>query len=303
MNQTFSALKRAVILIFSRKRTCFYPMNHKQIIRVMISTVLVCSVLATSAMAAKVTATKNTNVHTKASSSSNILTAMKKGSSANTIRISNSGKWAKLSVNGETGYVKLSSLKLEEYSFDLQTNYPTKAYTTSSGQPSGATISSGGCCPTTVGNILRNLCWISDATTENVCALATASGARYNGGTSPGSLLKAAKAKWGGFTYSYTESYSKMKKHIKNGGMAVAHTPGASSGAGALFSNGGHFVAVVDTSGSNLIVVDPYWFDGKWTANSVRVNNVSLTGTKGKVLIKNDAVDNACDYYYLVSKK
>ncbi|MDO5547968.1 MAG: SH3 domain-containing protein [Eubacteriales bacterium] len=186
--------------------------------------------------------------------------------------------------------------------YDLQTNYPGVAYRDKNGKPAGATIASGGCCPTSVGNILRNLCGISDATTRNVCALATSSGARYNGGTDPSILLEAAQKKWGGFEYEYTTSDTKMRAHIKAGGMALAHTPGNTGGATALFSKSGHFIAMIGVDGSKVIVFDPYYYPGKWTENSVRKANVTTASVKGKVNAKYAAVARACDYYYLISK-
>ncbi len=276
-------------------------MHMKTIIRTAASLLISCSVLASNVSAARVTALQNTNLYKKASSNSTILTAMPKGTTVNTISLSNSKKWVKLSLKGHVGYVKLSALNRLDETYDLQTNYPSTGYTNKSGLPYGATISTSGCGPTSVGNVLRNLCWISDATTKNVCKLATKSGARYNGGTDVGALLKAAKKKWGGFTYKRCTSYSDMKKHIKNGGMAVAHTPGSYGGASSLFSNGGHFVAIVGNSGDNLIAVDPYYTDNKWNA-SFRRRNASTTSVKGKVIVRNNAVAGACDYYYLVSK-
>ena len=187
--------------------------------------------------------------------------------------------------------------------YDLQTNYSGVGYRDKNGRPAGATIYSGGCCPTSVGNVLRNLCGISEATTRAVCTLATQCGARYNGGTSLGPLLTAAKAKWGGFTYQYTNSDSAMKTHLKNGGMAVAHTPGSGGGATGLFSSGGHFVAMIGMSGERIKVADPYYYANKWTQNSTRRNNVTTTGTKGVVIVNAAAIYAACDYYYLVSKE
>lgn len=187
--------------------------------------------------------------------------------------------------------------------YDLQTNYAGVAYRDKNGRPAGATIYSGGCCPTSVGNVLRNLCGISKATTRAVCTLATQCGARYNGGTSLGPLLAAAKNKWGGFTYQYTNSDSVMKSHLKNGGMAVAHTPGSSGGVAGLFSSGGHFVAMIGLSGEKIKVADPYYYANKWTQNSTRRNNVTTTAARGVVIVNAAAVSAACDYYYLVSKE
>ncbi|MDO5548860.1 MAG: SH3 domain-containing protein [Eubacteriales bacterium] len=297
-------------------------MHHKRkkMLRLLLTAAILCAVMATSAFAVKVTAIKNVNVRAKATSSSSIKTVMKKGMSRTVLGTSSSGKWVKVKVNAKTGYVNKNYLtegsstsssatvtypviSPSKYSFDLQTNYPGVAYRDKNGKPAGATIASGGCCPTSVGNILRNLCGISEATTRNVCTLATSSGARYNGGTTAGTLLKAAQKKWGGFTYKYTTSASTMRAHVKAGGMAIAHTIGASSGSRSLFSNGGHFVAIVGMSGTKMVVADPYYYAGKWTANSVRRANVTTTSAKGKVNVKSTAVAAACNYYYLVSRE
>lgn len=271
--------------------------------KLILMAVIVCSVLATSTFAVKVTAKTNVNVRAKASTSSAVRSVMKKGMSRTILKTSKSGKWVKVRVNGKEGYVQVRYMKKDasSYSFDLQTNYPYTAYRDSSGRPYGATISSGGCCPTSVGNILRNLCSIREATTRNVCSLATTSGARYDGGTAPKTLLKAAKKKWGGFTYKYTTSDSQMKTHVKNGGMALAHTWGGYSGPMSLFSSGGHFIAMIDSDGSKMTVLDPYYTANKWTQNSYRRANVTQTSTKGMVYVNYSAVAAACDYYYLIS--
>ena len=54
-----------------------------------------------------------------------------------------------------------------------------------------------------------------------------------------------------------------LKNHLKAGGKAIVCVSG---GGKQLFSNGGHYVYVggLDKSG-NLIVLDPYWYDGKFT--------------------------------------
>jgi uncharacterized protein YraI len=293
--------------------------KHKRIFRLFLMTAVLCAVLATSAFAVRVTATQNINVRAKASTSGKVLTVMKKGVTRTVLKTSSSGKWVRVTVNGKTGYVNKTYLKTasntsstkvsypvidpSNYSFDLQTDYTSVPYRDKNGNPAGATIASGGCCPTSVGNILRNLCGISAATTRNMCTLATESGARYNGGTTAGTLLSAAKDKWGGFTYTYTTSASAMRAHVKAGGMAIAHTTGAYSGARSLFSNSGHFVSIVGTNGSSqLTVADPYYYAGKWTANSVRRANVTTTNVRGKVYVKNAAVAAACNYYYLISR-
>lgn len=182
--------------------------------------------------------------------------------------------------------------------WDRQDKYPNTAYRNKSGLPKGATIKSGGCCPTSVGNVLRNYVGIKAATTKTVCKLATSSGARYNGGTDLGKLLAASKSKWGGFTYKKTTADSEMKSHVKKGGMAVGHTTGGYP----LFSTSGHFVAITDVSGSTVTVMDPLYYTGKWSYNSARRGNIKTTGTTGLVRVPYSAVGKALDYYYLISR-
>lgn len=186
--------------------------------------------------------------------------------------------------------------------YDLQTNHPDIAYTTKDGRPAGATIYTSGCCPVSVANILRNLCGITDATSENMCALATESGARYDGGTDPLKMLDAAAAKWGGFTYQYSTSMDELQQCLSEGGMALAHTNGATGGATGLFADSGHFVALVSGDASTITAVDPYWTENKWTANETRKANAVETDVHGVVNVQTNAVGAACDYFYLIRK-
>lgn len=186
--------------------------------------------------------------------------------------------------------------------YDLQTNHPDIAYTTKDGRPAGATIYTSGCCPVSVANILRNLCGITDATSENMCALATESGARYDGGTDPLKMLDAAAAKWGGFTYQYSNSMEELQQCLSEGGMALAHTNGATGGATGLFADNGHFVALVSGDASTITAVDPYWTENKWTGNEVRKANAVETEVHGVVNVQTQAVGAACDYFYLIRK-
>ena len=51
--------------------------------------------------------------------------------------------------------------------WDRQDKYPNTKYETKTGLPKGATIKSGGCGPTSVGNVLRNYVGISQ---DRLCA-------------------------------------------------------------------------------------------------------------------------------------
>ena len=135
--------------------------NHKKWIRLALTAALLCTLLATSAFAAKVTATANINVRKKANTSSRVLTVMKKGWTRTVIKTSKNGKWVKVKVNGKSGYVtkeyvktassssnKKPAVSVSDLNIDLQTNYSGIPYRDKNGRPAGATIYSGGCCPT-----------------------------------------------------------------------------------------------------------------------------------------------------------
>ena len=183
---------------------------------------------------------------------------------------------------------------MSTYNVDLQTNYSGVAYNWPGG--SGKTIYSSGCCPSSVRNILVNLCG-TKTTIKEMCKLAISCGARVNGGTLPETLLKATKSKYGGFTYSYTKSDSTARSHVKNGGMALCHTTGSNK----LFSTSGHFVAMVAATSSRVTIIDPYITSNKWSIYN-RGSYITTTGTKGVVTTSYSKSDESFDYYYLISK-
>lgn len=254
------------------------------------------------AMDATATAIRPADVRACAKSSGTLLTRMQPGETRSILRMSKDGNWCKIKINGETGYVYTEDLSLDFPDYEIQTYYRHTQYTDKKGLPEGATISSGGCCPVSVGNILRNYCGIEKATTLTLCRMATDCGARYNGGTHPRKLLQAAQEEWGGFTYQFTRSKRKLKEHIAAGGMALAHTPGLYGGTTDLFADSGHYVAIIGQQDfSHLTVMDPFYLKGKWQENETRKKYVTTTDTVGMVIINTKAVTEACDYYYLIS--
>jgi len=180
------------------------------------------------------------------------------------------------------------------YNVDLQTNYRNVSYNWKGG--SGKTIYTSGCCPSSVRNILVNLCGTKTSITA-MCALARECGARVNGGTVAVTLLAAAQKRYGGFTYSYTISDRKAREHVAAGGMALCHTTGANK----IFSTAGHFVAMVAANQNTVTIIDPYITAKKWRLYS-RPDRVTPTAQKGVVKVSRATSDNSFDYYYLISK-
>lgn len=92
-------------------------------------------------------------------------------------------------------------------------------------------------------------------------------GARSAEGTDM-DTISAYLEKYYGILSKRAKTVEELKKHLKAGGKAIVCVSG---GGKKLFSNGGHYVYVggLDKSG-NLIVLDPYWYDGKFTLTAAR---------------------------------
>lgn len=190
------------------------------------------------------------------------------------------------------------------YDVASQLQYTNVVYRTKDGLPKGATIASGGCGPSSVRNLGNNLLgW--NTTIPKVAQIAVDCGARYNGGTTIGTLLAALKTKsgYGGFQYEYTTSDSAAIAAVKAGAMAIIHTPGSVGGTyNKLLSTSGHFLCLAAVSGTTATIIDSCVTTGKWTANSVRKKYIKTTNQTGVVKCSTTALSAAIDYYYIVRK-
>lgn len=92
-------------------------------------------------------------------------------------------------------------------------------------------------------------------------------GARAAEGTNMAKIAEHFK-KFYGITTKQTKSTETLKKHLRNGGRAIICVTGRGK---QLFSNSGHYIYVggIDKAG-NLIILDPYWYDGKFTLTARR---------------------------------
>lgn len=192
-----------------------------------------------------------------------------------------------------TGDVSNVSTKKYTVTFQTETKYKVVRY-------GGNSVYNSACGPASLCNALR-AAGIADVNLLTMCKLAVSCGARVDGGTDMGTLLKAASKKYG-FTYSMTSKNADLLAHLKAGGTAILH--GGSSYK--LFSYGGHFVSAVGVSGQTITVLDSYWYDGKYTATTLRKNNVKVIA---KGVIKTGlsqcgkATIDRAPSYYLISRK
>ena len=191
---------------------------------------------------------------------------------------------------------------MKKYDIASQLQYSNVAYRTKSGKPKGATIKSGGCGPSSVRNLGNNLLgW--KTTIPAVAQIAVNCGARYDGGTTISTLLKAMQGKYGGFTYKHTTDNNAAFAAVAAGAMCIIHTAGTVSGTyNKLLSSAGHFMCLAAVDDSYGYIIDSCSYSGKWTAQSNRKKYCKLVQSDGLVRVTRAGIKAAIDYYYIVTK-
>lgn len=177
--------------------------------------------------------------------------------------------------------------------FQTESKYKSISYGSNS-------IYNSACGPASLCNALQAL-GLADVSIPTMCQLAVSCGARVNGGTVMATLLRETARKYH-FTYSTTSSNAELLAHLKAGGVAILHNGSRYK----LFSNSGHFVTAVAASGTTITVLDSYWYDGKYTASSIRRNYISVV-QKGVVKTSltqcGKATADRRPSYYLISRE
>lgn len=191
---------------------------------------------------------------------------------------------------------------MKKYDIASQLQYSNVAYRTKGGKPKGATIKSGGCGPSSVRNLGNNLLgW--KTTIPAVAKIAVNCGARYDGGTTISTLLKALQGKYGGFTYKYTTDDNAAFAAVKAGAMCIIHTAGAVGGTyNKLLSSTGHFMCLAAVDDNYGYIIDSCSYSGKWTAQANRRKYCKLVQSDGLVRVTRAGIRSAIDYYYIVTK-
>ena len=189
---------------------------------------------------------------------------------------------------------------MKHYDIASQLQYSNTPYRTKSGLPKGATIASGGCGPSSVRNLGNNLLgW--HTTIPAVAQIAIDCGARYNGGTTIITLLRAMQRKYGGFDYKYTTNDDTAFSAVKNGAMCIIHTAGAVGGTyNKLLSTSGHFMCLAAIDGTYGYIIDSCSTVKKWKLRENRQKYCSLEQSDGLVRVTLPAIRAVIDYYYIV---
>ena len=177
--------------------------------------------------------------------------------------------------------------------FQTESKYKSISYGSNS-------IYNSACGPASLCNALKAL-GIADVSIPTMCKLAVSCGARVDGGTVMATLLRAAATKYH-FTYCTTSKNAELLAHLNAGGVAILHNGSSYK----LFSNSGHFVTAVAASGNTITVLDSYWYNGKYTASSIRRNYISVA-QKGVVKTSltqcGKATIDRSPSYYLISRE
>lgn len=127
-------------------------------------------------------------------------------------------------------------------------------------------IYTSGCGVCTSLMVLRNSTTVSFDTRQwtHRCL---AMGARGEEGTDMGVVARCLKERYG-MEYAVTDKMEQLVQHLKKGYKAIINVSG---GGRMLFSDSGHYImaAGIDKHG-NLILLDPYWYEGKFTRTANR---------------------------------
>lgn len=161
------------------------------------------------------------------------------------------------------------------------------------------TISSSGCGVASACIVFNTLAGKELYSIKAMADFSLKNGARDNSGTNMLTLLKALCRENKAFSYRTTNSIDELKKHLKNSGMAIANQGDCYN----VFSTAGHYVVPWKMSGSNINVVDPQMYSGKYNAYNRPQRIVSKTDTGA--IVTPAQLDRACSdrnpRYYLIT--
>lgn len=146
-----------------------------------------------------------------------------------------------------------------------------------------ATIKSGGCGATSAAMIVSS--FVKTIYPNQMGDILKANGLRANEGTSPNAFPWIAKKY--NLNCKKTVYIKDAVECLKNGGMVVAYCK-----AGGLFSTGGHIIVLAGLKDNNLIVYDPYLYNGKFKNGNrkcVKVNGI-------EAIVSVDNFKKYCDY-------
>ncbi|MCM1115749.1 MAG: hypothetical protein NC397_09655 [Clostridium sp.] len=141
------------------------------------------------------------------------------------------------------------------------------------------TVKTSGCGVCAACIAFNNLCNKELYSVKKMAEFSVSNGARDNSGTNMETLIKALCKKNPDFKYSTTTSEDALVKHLKAGGMAICNQGDSYN----VFSTAGHFVVAYKMSGSNIEVLDPQMYSGKYDSYS-RPDRIVKKTTNGCIV-------------------
>ncbi|MBR2134387.1 MAG: hypothetical protein IJ851_06715 [Eubacterium sp.] len=163
------------------------------------------------------------------------------------------------------------------------------------------TIATSGCGVCACCMVVDNLADRELYSVAKMAKLALTCGARDNYGTNITTLLKAVCKANSGFSYTTTNDENALIRHLKAGGMAICNQGDSYN----VFSTSGHFVVAYRMVGSNIDILDPQMYDGKYDAYD-RPNRIVKKTKYGCIVTKSELAKATADRspaYFLVSYK
>lgn len=155
-----------------------------------------------------------------------------------------------------------------------QTDYPNIAYDNPNTSKK-ENISTSGCGPVAACIAVNTLAGKELYTVSKMAKLSLSCGARDNSGTNLKTLLDEICFVNKDFKYTTTTDENKVVSHLKSGGMAIVNQGDVYN----VFSTAGHFVVAYRMSGSNIEILDPQMYSGKYDSYSRPKRIVKKTST------------------------
>lgn len=164
------------------------------------------------------------------------------------------------------------------------------------------TVATSGCGVCTAAMIFNNLVGKELYTVKQMAEFSVKNGARGDNGTIMSVLLEALCKKNKNFSYTTTSDEAKLVSHLKAGGMAAVNQGDSYD----VFSSAGHFVVAYKMNGSNIEILDPYMYDGKYSRGK-RPDRIVKKTTYGCIVSKSEiskaTADRSPSYYLVTYKK
>ena len=178
-----------------------------------------------------------------------------------------------------------------------QNDYSRVPYNKPNGEKKNIATSGCGVCSACI--VFNNLAGKELYTVAQMARFSLSHGCRNNYGTDEVKLLDELCKANKGFSWKRSRDVNALVSHLKNGGMAICNQGDIYN----VFSTAGHFVVADKMDGSNIDVLDPQMYAGKYD-KSPRPSRIVKKTARGCVVTPREMSKATADrdpVYYLVS--